>query len=519
MSALVRQTLEQCVSLSGLHDLSALRAGICRTMGTLFGARATMLLGFDPTGQTCAALDAWPRGGMLPTFDLAILEREAHPLSAVLLAQVPVVEGAGYAAPLATVRADLFAQEPTGRLVVIPGLRSGHSSPSLVFFALGSMDMEIPGELLEIAALFARFGAEACHTASLLQRSMGDNVFLSRSLETADHDRQTMSRTLPKALSANLVGSSRVMHDLRKAIAKYGPSELSVLVLGETGTGKELVARELHRLSGRGHKPFVAINMAALPENLAEAELFGHAKGAFTGAVRSRAGHFQTAHGGTLFFDEIGDIPLALQAKLLRVLQEKKFYPVGSDTQLSSDFRLIAATHRDIRAMVREGSFREDLYYRLANGKIMLPALRDRGDDVIELAQHFLDGQASRDRVQKRTLNDEAREILRDFSFPGNVRELDGLMGALWLESWGCDQIRREHFSVASEAPFPVAPADGGLKEACDAFERTLLERALREARGNRGKLLERLKISRRTLFDKLRKYELEGYEDEGVAV
>lgn len=222
----------------------------------------------------------------------------------------------------------------------------------------------------------------------------------------------------------DFIGNSLAIRELRDITTRVAATDVGVLLVGESGTGKEVVAKSIHQRSARSNGPFVAINCAALPETLLESELFGHTKGAFTDAKRARRGLFLDANGGTLFLDEIGEMPLSMQPKLLRALQERVVRPVGGDTTLPFDTRVIAATNRDLTAGIREGTFREDLYYRLNIVQIELPALRTRGSDILLLAQNFIDRFAARHRVNVRGLSPEAAEKLMAHDWPGNVREL-----------------------------------------------------------------------------------------------
>ena len=225
-----------------------------------------------------------------------------------------------------------------------------------------------------------------------------------------------------------IIGSSRPMLDLFKAIGRVAATDTSVLILGQSGSGKELVARTIHRQSGRGAKPFVVVNCAALPADLLESELFGHEKGAFTGAHTRRAGKFESAAGGTVFLDEIGELPLALQPKLLRVLQEHTFERLGSSETVAADFRLVAATNRFLQEEVEEKRFRADLFYRLQVFTVTVPALRERRPDIVPLAEHFLRRFAERNGLPPSELTDDAVLALQQSSFPGNVRELEHLI-------------------------------------------------------------------------------------------
>lgn len=225
-----------------------------------------------------------------------------------------------------------------------------------------------------------------------------------------------------------LIGKSPVWHKILRQIDMVGTSEATVLITGESGTGKELVARAIHESSNRSSKPLIKVNCAAISSELFESEFFGHAKGSFTGAVRDRAGRFQVADGGTIFLDEIGEVPLALQGKLLRVLQEKQFERVGEDRTRTVDVRVVAATNRDLAAEVKRGTFREDLYYRLSVFPIDLPPLRERPEDIEDLALHFLKQYSPNSGDGKFTLTDEDLTILKNYSYPGNIRELQNII-------------------------------------------------------------------------------------------
>ncbi len=233
---------------------------------------------------------------------------------------------------------------------------------------------------------------------------------------------------------SNIVGNSKALMDLFRLIKKVAPSNATVLIMGESGTGKELVARAIHKNSHRASGPFVKVNCAALPETLLESELFGHVKGAFTGAVTQRIGRFEAAHGGTLFLDEIGEMPTSLQSKLLRAIQEREFERVGSTKTISVDVRIIAATNRDLEEAVRKGEFRQDLYYRLNIVPIVIPPLRERKADILPLVDHFL--RKSNERHNRRTrLSKEVMDVFINYDWPGNVRELENLIERLVIIS------------------------------------------------------------------------------------
>jgi two-component system response regulator AtoC len=308
-----------------------------------------------------------------------------------------------------------------------------------------------------------------------------------------------------------LLWASAAMARVAQLVSRIAPTRSSVLVLGETGTGKELVARAIHRASPRRGKLFVPINCAAIPGELLESELFGHVRGAFTGAHARRTGKFEAADGGTLFLDEIGDMPYPLQAKLLRVLQEGVVEPVGSNQRIPVDVRVVSSTHRDLEAAIREGRFREDLYYRLNVFRIELPPLRERPEDVALLARSFLAKFCRELGRPIPALSDEAVRLLEGHRWPGNVRELRNLMerAAVLADGPTIDAAFFRRLLPASErnetGELPVGlPLK--LKEAVESFERRLIERALEATGDNKARAARLLGVSERTLWNKLKK-------------
>lgn len=311
-----------------------------------------------------------------------------------------------------------------------------------------------------------------------------------------------------------LVGSSPAMREVHKRIGLAANSRQPVLVLGETGTGKELVARALHRHSSRAERPFVAINCSAIPKDLLESELFGHVRGAFSGATADRAGCFRAADGGVLLMDEIGDMDLGVQAKLLRVLQEGEVTPLGGNRTVKVDVRIVAATHRDLAAEVQAGRFRQDLFYRLDVLSIRLPPLRERGDDILPLAAYFLRRVAAPE--PPKGLSEDALRALLAHAWPGNVRELRNLMER-------CDALVRHRVIRAEDLALdpaggsprteagglPAAWLDAELPVAVEQLERLLIQRALARANGNRAEAARALGIHRQLLYRKLEIYGL----------
>ncbi|MBC9248656.1 sigma-54-dependent Fis family transcriptional regulator [Pseudomonas alcaligenes] len=296
-----------------------------------------------------------------------------------------------------------------------------------------------------------------------------------------------------------LIGNSAAMRAVYQLLGKVLHNPTSVLLTGETGTGKELVARAIHDCGFRRSQAFIVQNCASLPENLLESELFGYRKGAFTGAERDRKGLFDAADGGTLFLDEIGDMPLALQAKLLRVLQEGEVRPLGSTATHKVDVRIVAATHRDLRSLVEQGRFREDLFYRLSHFPIALPALRERDEDILLLARHFAAKASAFLQRDPCRWAETTLTHLAGYAFPGNVRELKGLVERAVLLCEG-GELLPEHFNLRQDAS---QPGDGcmNLRERLERVERNLLLDCLRKNRGNQSQAARELGLPRRTLL------------------
>jgi two-component system, NtrC family, nitrogen regulation response regulator GlnG len=333
-----------------------------------------------------------------------------------------------------------------------------------------------------------------------------------------------------------IIGRSPAMQEIYRVLARLMATDLTVMIAGESGTGKELVARALHDYGRRRSGPFVALNMAAIPRDLVESELFGHERGAFTGANARSAGRFEQAMGGTLFLDEIGDMPLEAQTRLLRVLQDGEYLPVGGRTPVRADVRIIAATHRDLRQMVRQGLFREDLFYRLNVVPIRLPPLRERTEDVPELVAHFL-AEAALHGLPPKSIDPAAFARLKRYPWPGNVRELENLVRRLTAlypqEVIGPEVIEAELAEVAP--PSPAArpgeslgeaverhlrgyfaahehgiPASGLYDRVLHEVERPLLQLSLAATRGNQIRAAELLGLNRNTLRKKLRLLDIE---------
>ena len=310
----------------------------------------------------------------------------------------------------------------------------------------------------------------------------------------------------------NLIAANSAMLQVCEMIQRVGPTAATVLINGESGTGKEVIARTIHDTSPRKDKPWVAVNCAALPENLLESEMFGHVKGAFTGAVVDKEGLFETADGGTLFLDEIASLPLLLQGKLLRVLQEKEIRRVGGNTNIAVDVRVIAASNSNLEQLVAQGAFRADLYYRFAVITLDIPALRDRPEDILPLARHFIRTETA-DRAVQPSISQEAADLLVAYAWPGNIRELENAIkhAVTFLQSDTITPdllpprvVARASEAKAQQTSAPASQASASLKSFLKAKEKEYLEQILASSDGNKEKAAQTLQVSLATLYRKL---------------
>ncbi len=374
-----------------------------------------------------------------------------------------------------------------------------------------------------LKAIRARPPLATLPVAMLTAHATSANTIAAMGLGAVDHltkpigrkDVETLLARMLPALAAPppaaihdgpLIGTSARMRDIQKLVGISAGSGVTVLVTGETGTGKEVVARAIHHFGPRSGRPMIALNCGAIPATLLESELFGHVRGAFTGAVLDRAGCFREASGSTLFLDEIGDMDLAMQANLLRVLEERRVRPVGSDKSVEVDVRIIAATHRRLPERVAEGSFREDLFYRLNIVEIALPPLRERREDIPALAGHFL-----RQAGGSKSLSEEALARLQAHAWPGNVRELKNAIERAATLARGSVIAASDLNLAANAQPAPLdGLLDGEIEPAVAALEREMIRRAITESGGNRTAAARRLGLHRQLLYAKLKRYGLE---------
>ena len=403
---------------------------------------------------------------------------------------------------------DLKLPHASGQEVLVSAREQDPDLPVVLMTAFGTLEDAVEA-MREGAYDFLAKPVDPDHLLLLLDRALErrrlqlENVLLRRSFAER--------LGFPKIL-----GESPALIAASRSLQKVAPTDATVLLEGESGTGKELFARAVHHLSARRDRPFVALNCAAIPENLMENELFGHERGAFTGADRAQSGRLELADGGTLFLDEIGELSAGLQAKLLRVLQEKSFEKLGGNRTIHVDLRLVAATNRSLREEVAAGRFREDLYFRLAVLKIAIPALRDRAEDLILLAEHFLEQQCARQAVGRRSFSPQALEAIRSHSWPGNVRELQNAVERAVILAEG-ESIEPPHLGIERETPDGddleafgrLIGLDGTLDEvgerARQTAERILIRRALTMTAGHKRKAADLLQVNYKRLLARIR--------------
>ncbi|MBW2322058.1 MAG: sigma-54-dependent Fis family transcriptional regulator [Deltaproteobacteria bacterium] len=332
--------------------------------------------------------------------------------------------------------------------------------------------------------------------------------------ETLRRENLALRRAAGERPSAGIVARSKAMADLLVMLEKVADATSPVLITGESGTGKDLVARAIHEAGSRANKPYVPVNCGAIPENLLESELFGHVRGAFTDAIQDRIGLFQEADGGTLFLDEVGELPLSLQVKLLRAIQEQEIRPVGSSIPIQIDVRILAATARDLTKEAENGFFREDLYYRLNVLPLFIPPLRERPDDIPPLLEHFLVAHSARMGRERPQMAPEVAEAFLNYSWPGNVRELENLIERILVLS-SHSRIEPEdvpsHIRLGFFKPTGLGSTDDlDLKARIRELEARLIKEALTQSEGNRSEASRRLKISYPSLLAKIKLYGLE---------
>ena len=443
------------------------------------------------------------------------LEAQGH--TVVEARDQPEAEAALLASHPAVVLSDLRLPEGDGFGVLRASKELDPQLPVIVMTAFGSIQDAVAA-MKEGALDFLAKPVNPDHLLLLVERALTQRRLATENMILKDELAQRRGAPL-------IVGDDPKLKQVSVALHRAAATDTTVLLEGESGTGKELFARALHALSPRADGPFVAINCAAIPETLLETELFGHEKGAFTGASQRKPGKFELAHRGTLFLDEIGDLPLSMQAKILRALEEKEFERVGGTTPLHVDVRVVAATNRNLKAAVAARQYREDLYFRLSVFPITIPPLRDRPDDIATLARYFID-RFCRDLNKKPLVfSPAAEQELRSYGWPGNVRELQNCIERAAILTEG-ETIHARHLNLSFRGPSLAPPPDddGGPWSKIDlsgtlgeASRRTLLEverrkieQALKEAAGSRGRAAEILQVSYKTFTAKLKEHALD---------
>jgi DNA-binding NtrC family response regulator len=442
------------------------------------------------------------------------LEAQGH--TVVEARDQPEAEAALLASHPAVVLSDLRLPEGDGFGVLSASKELDPQLPVIVMTAFGSIQDAVAA-MKEGALDFLAKPVNPDHLLLLVERALTQRRLATENMILKDELAQRRGAPL-------IVGDDPKLKQVSVALHRAAATDTTVLLEGESGTGKELFARALHALSPRADGPFVAINCAAIPETLLETELFGHEKGAFTGASQRKPGKFELAHRGTLFLDEIGDLPLSMQAKILRALEEKEFERVGGTTPLHVDVRVVAATNRNLKAAVAARQYREDLYFRLSVFPITIPPLRDRPDDIVTLARYFID-RFCRDLNKKSlVLSPAAEQELRSYGWPGNVRELQNCIERAAILTEG-ETIHPRHLNLSFRGPSLAPPDDDGgpwskidlsgtLAEASRRtlveVERRKIEQALKEAAGSRGRAAELLQVSFKTFTAKLKEHALE---------
>ncbi len=478
--------LAQFSNLSRATDGPALLGEFVRALAELSGCELAQLYLLDAT-HTSLGMNAESLNGLLQPREAASLsvDYNAERLLQFSLCQNRVVCLSGLSSGLYETSFLPSQAQPWESLLCLP-LVNEQGAVKGILLCASARHLDLQGYARSIGQL----GTFVLSQWHLLQR-----------LRRPSTDQPAASVCVPSASGYGLIGQSRAMRQVYSLISKVLHSPCTVLLRGETGTGKELVAKAIHDYGPRRTRALLVQNCAALPEQLLESELFGYRKGAFTGADRDRVGLFGAADGGTLLLDEVGDMPLSLQAKLLRVLQEGEIRPLGSNVTHKVDVRIIAATHQDLSALVSAGQFREDLYYRLAQFPIELPALRERAADIQVLARHFADKACAFLQREPVTWSSEALEQLSSYAFPGNVRELKCLVERALLLCEG-NELLTEHFALHVQVVPKITRRS--LRERLEHIEHSLMLECLRKHNGNQTSAARELGLPRRTFLYRL---------------
>lgn len=507
----LRLLFEVCQALEATGDIDQQMEKLLRCMGSY----TAMLWGGLSLFASIADREAYPaKSGfwlskLPPDFD------EEHPVvlyrgemeSMVLETGLPAVFQQEAANPVALHRGNIRTVFKEDIILFCAPLMQGERVLGALFADRLFADSIPLAEDLRLLQVIASLIAQALAVRVELEERHSAVIEENRRLQALLHD-----QFHPKGM----VGNSAALQTVLEELTQVANSNATVLIRGESGTGKELAASAIHANSPRAGKPFVRLNCAALPEGLVESELFGHERGAFTGATGSRKGRFELAQGGTLFLDEVGDLTPLTQAKVLRVLQEKEFERVGGSKTIQVDVRLIAATNRDLEQMVQEGSFRQDLYYRLSVFPIMLPPLRKRREDIMLLATHFAEKFGQENAREVKRISPEATSLLTSYSWPGNIRELENVMERAVLLCGPGGVINAAHLPPTVQgaggkehAPALSVSVSGNLESAIAHLEQQMIANALNECKGNMSRAAEQLGITERIMGLRMKKYGL----------
>ena len=506
----LRLLFEVCQALEATGELG----GQMEMILEFLSSHTAMLWGgitLSASGDASHGETAWRSGSWLSKLPAGF--NDEHPLGArrkaveatVLATGLPAAVPYGDTAPTALYRGNLRSIHKEDTAFFCVPLAHAGKTLGVIFADRLFADSVAAEEDVRLLQVIASLVAQALTVRLEFEQRHSAVVAENRRLQAILYERFH---------PVGMVGNSAALRAVISELTQVADSNATVLLRGESGTGKELAASAIHANSPRAGKPFVRLNCAALPEGLVESELFGHERGAFTGATGMRKGRFEMAHGGTLFLDEVGDLTPLTQAKLLRVLQEKEFERVGGGQAIRVDVRLIAATNRDLEQMAAEGTFRQDLYYRLSVFPILLPPLRQRREDIMPLATHFAEKYGAENGREVRRISPDATRLLTTYPWPGNIRELENVMERAILLCGPAGVIEAAHLPPAlrgaeARAAVPTGEYGETLEDALGALELRMISEALDECRGNMAKAAARLGITERIMGLRMKKYGL----------
>lgn len=520
------EAITRCTDLLRLTQMNRARYFMAETMALLFDAEHVSVIGRDMTNENYLELASTPRKENYFETTIENSESNGDLLSWAFLQigvqQLDFAKSADYIRELVE---KFFFPINTQYAYIIPGIVKPNKYAEIIFL----VSLKTKGVVLktiDVAQALANFFATFNRLSVNCNKVEFHEEVLEKSVAALSSILKKHDGLVDEQVSNTLIGISSNIEKIRNEIRLFGPMNTAVLIQGDTGTGKELVAKALHNFSNRKTEPFVAVNMASLNSNLMESEFFGYVKGAFTGAEKNKEGYLGAAGKGTLFLDEIGDLTPQLQAKLLRVLQEKKFNPVGSTKECQFEARVVSATHKNLAAMVNDGTFRKDLYYRIAESLISISNLAERPTDISPLSLAFINDY-NRAVGTEFKLSRECLDTLMELDYPGNVRQLKSLIINICAIANTVEAITPEIIKTIynndvvnkitnEQSPLALMHTKG-LIEACNAFEKDALIKFSHEFRGPRSAMAHALKISERSLYNKFKKYGLEGSGNEAL--